>query len=541
MRWLTILATALFVLSANGWSASANAQESLPGESVSAALEDLLSSEAEAAVEGGAAADVSALRQFYAARDFDPLWTGDAIRQERAVEVLEIIQSAEREGLLPDHYGATSLTEQATSTTSAGKAAFELNLSRAFIRYGQAIHAGQTDPTLVNDEVRVVPPNVAPETLLFAAGNNAFPADVLRSLAPAGGEYQRLRAALAEYRALAAAGGWPQIDEGETLRPGDEDPRVEQVRARLAVTGELAAWRAEGGPLFDSGLFLAVREFQSRHGLEQDGIIGPMTLTALNVTAEQRVNQMVLNMERRRWMGPLEGRRYIFVNLADFQLKLVSNGKTIHTARTVVGAPYHRTPVFTEDMTYLVINPNWHVPSSIARNELLPKAQEDPTYLAANNFAVLDADGTPVPMTRINWNALDASNLPYRFRQGPGDGNALGRVKFMLPNEYNIYLHDTPSKSLFGRSVRAFSHGCVRVQDPFDLAEVILADQGWSRSRIDAANQAGDRLVVTLKDPIPVYISYITAWANKDGTVHFRDDIYGRDATLADAILGVGS
>ena len=522
-------------------------------------LEALLSPEAYQA-EGGAEAgflalpanaeEATAVRKFYAARRFEPLWTGSPEKEERAADVLGVLAAAAEEGLLPLHYGLPGLLAQAEAELPTEQALFELSLTHGFIRYGQAVHAGQVDPALVDSEVRVVPPEVSPATLLYAAGGNAYPADVLRTLAPAGQEYRRLRSALAAYRAQAAAGGWPRVPDGPTLRPAaeadrplthDDIVRIAALRSRLAATGDLPVWLDNASGRFDAALTAAVKAFQTRHGLAADGVVGPKTLAALNVPVEQRIDRMVLNMERRRWMGPLEGERYIFVNLADFQLKLVARGKTVHTARVVVGAPYHRTPVFTEDMTYLVINPEWNVPRSIARNELLPRVQAEPSYLADNNFSVIDASGTPVDMTRIDWDSLSGTSLPYRFRQGPGDGNALGRVKFMLPNPYSIYLHDTPSKSLFGETVRAFSHGCIRVQDPFSLAEVVLAEQGWTRTEIDDAHDAGDRRVVSLETPIPVYISYITAWANKDGGIHFRDDIYGRDERLAAAILGLDS
>lgn len=560
MSWRKMLVALLIFLPAVACAQAPLAEPGLAVSPLAPELESLLSLEAREAADPTAdsilalstdADEAAAVRRFYASRRFEPLWVGDDVKEARAAELLDLLAAAGDEGLLPVQYGMPGLTEQAALKAPAEKAVFELSLTHAFIRYGQAVHAGQVNPTLVDSEVRVVPPEVTAGTLLFAAGNNAFPADVLRALAPSGQEYRRLRTALAGHRAKAASGGWPQIPDGPTLKPAaelasgegndDDGPRVAALRARLAAGGELPAWRDDGSPLFDAGLALAVKAFQARHGLEQDGIVGPRTLAALNVTIEQRIDQIVLNLERRRWMGPLEGDRYIFVNLADFQLKLVERGKTVHTARVVVGTPFHRTPVFTENMTYLVINPEWNVPSSIARNELLPKAQEDPGYLAANNFAVLDAAGTPVDLRLIDWSAQSRSSLPYRFRQGSGDGNALGRIKFMLPNPYNIYLHDTPSKRLFGETVRAFSHGCIRVEDPYRLAEIILAGQGWNRADLDAAHDAGDRRVVSLEKEIPVYISYITAWTNKDGTMHFRDDIYERDARLSAAILGIES
>jgi murein L,D-transpeptidase YcbB/YkuD len=219
---------------------------------------------------------------------------------------------------------------------------------------------------------------------------------------------------------------------------------------------------------------------------------------------------------------------------------VVDEPKTIYDSRVVVGKPYHRTPVFSGDMTYLVINPYWHVPPSIARSEILPAVQKDPGYLAAKNFTVLSswsANAAPLDPNKIDWKSISKGNLSYKFRQGSGDGNALGRIKFMFPNQFNVYLHDTPAKSLFDRAVRSFSHGCIRVADPPGLAEVVLNGQsGWTLDKIKAAIASEERQTVNLDKPLPVHITYLTAWVNKDGSVHFRDDIYGRDERLLAAL-----
>ena len=236
------------------------------------------------------------------------------------------------------------------------------------------------------------------------------------------------------------------------------------------------------------------------------------------------------------------GQRYVFVNLADFHLKVVDEPKTIFVTRVVVGKPFFRTPVFSKDMSYLVVNPYWNVPPSIARNEILPKIKENANYLAEKNFELLSdwsSDAYAIDPTTIDWSRMTRGNFTYKVRQGPGAGNALGRLKFMFPNPFNIYLHDTPAKTLFDRYERTFSHGCVRVQHPQDFAAVILGGQSdWDPARIEAAIETGVSQVVSLAEPLPVHITYLTAWTNKDGTVHFRDDVYGRDVPLRTALLG---
>jgi L,D-transpeptidase YcbB len=277
-------------------------------------------------------------------------------------------------------------------------------------------------------------------------------------------------------------------------------------------------------------------------GLEQDGLIGQNTFAALNVPAGERVRQILLNLERRRWMADNPGERYVFVNLADFELKVVDGPRTVFDTRVVVGAPYHRTPVFSGEMTYLEINPYWNVPPSIARKELLPKIKADPGYLAANDFELLSDwsdSARALDPHSIDWSTVTPERFTYKLRQGPGAGNALGHIKFMFPNQFNIYLHDTPARGLFARDVRDFSHGCIRVQDPETFGAFVLAKQsGWSLDTIDAAIATGKRQIVTLDAPLPVHIAYLTAWVNKDGTVHFRRDVYGRDAILAAHLFG---
>jgi len=359
--------------------------------------------------------------------------------------------------------------------------------------------------------------------------------------------YARQTAALADYRALASRGGWQPLPTGETLKPGMTDPRVGLLRHRLRLVGDLKAAddlaESGGDPNFyDEAVVAAVKWMQYRHGLAQDGAVGDRTIAALNVPIEQRIEQMILNLERRRWIPDDLGQRYIFVNLADQELKLVDEPRTLLDMRVVVGKPYTRTPIFSHMMTYVEINPYWNVPPSIARDELLPKIKQDVSYLTKNNYVLFSdwsSGATVIDPRSIDWSQVSKTSFPFKIRQDAGDGNALGRVKFMFPNRFNIYLHDTPAKSLFGRTGRTFSHGCVRVEDPALLAEYVLAQTpGWDRARIDAAIASGERTIATLQQPLPVHIVYLTSWVNKDGSVQFRDDVYDRDAELATALLG---
>ncbi len=281
-----------------------------------------------------------------------------------------------------------------------------------------------------------------------------------------------------------------------------------------------------------------MEHFQERNGLNADGVIGPDTLEAVNVPVSTRVTQLAINLERRRWMTDEPGKFFVSVNLADQALKVVEmrddREKTIHTARLIVGKPYHDTPVFTGQMSYVVFNPYWNVPSSIANKEYLPKLRQNPGALQSLNIRIFAAGGAEVNPFSVNWNGL--SRVPYSLRQDSGDKNALGRIKFIFPNKYNVYIHDTPTKSLFSKDKRFYSHGCMRVQYPRQLAEVILGPQGWTTDMINQQIDSGQRKIVTLKQKIPVYVTYLTAWVDKDGTVNFRRDVYGRDKILAAAL-----
>ncbi len=477
------------------------------------------------------------LAAFYRERQMAPLWLDENGATARARSLAAALRSADRSGLDPEDYGASIIAGLLPAGAPDERAELELRLSLGLIEITSDLASGRLEPHKVDPELFVYPQEVDPAKVIRTAATVTDIAAFVGSFEPAQPEYQRLRAALADYRALAAAGGWPAVTDGPTLKPGMTAPRVAQLRARLGVPAASGTDPA----LFDDELARAVESFQQRHGLEQDGAVGQNTLAALNVSVEDQIRQILLNLERRRWMPDNPGERYVFVNLADFELKVVDGPKTVFDTRVVVGAPYHRTPVFSGEMTYLEINPYWNVPPSIARNELLPKIRQDPGYLAANNFELLSdwSDSAKVlDAHTIDWSTVTPERFAYKLRQGPGPGNALGHIKFMFPNRFNVYLHDTPARGLFAKDQRSFSHGCIRVANPEQLGAFVLDRQdGWSLAEIEAAIATGQRMVVPLQEPLPVHITYLTAWVNKDGSVNFRRDVYGRDEILAAALL----
>jgi murein L,D-transpeptidase YcbB/YkuD len=345
--------------------------------------------------------------------------------------------------------------------------------------------------------------------------------------------------ALAAFRELELAGGWLAISDGPTLREGDSDARVLELRARLRKTGQLASADDTGTELLDTALVDAVKLFQQQHGLAEDGAVGKATLAALNVPVTTRIDQLRMTLERLRWvLGEFED-NMLFVNIAGFHSYLVQDGVVTWEGRVMVGQPFRKTPIFRGEMEYLVFNPTWTIPPSILIEDTLPAILRDPGYLARNDIVVLTLDGAPVDPTTIDWPAMIASGFPYILRQQPGPQNAMGQVKFIFPNEHFVFFHDTPNKNLFGRPERAFSSGCIRVEHPLELAELLLDDAAkWSRADIDALLAKKQTRSIHLRETMPVFLMYITASAEPDGTTHFYRDIYGRDARLLQELMG---
>jgi len=365
----------------------------------------------------------------------------------------------------------------------------------------------------------------------------ATPALAMPDATPATGELcvlPALEKSLAQYRELAAQGGWPQVPDGPALHEGDKNDRIPFLRQRLVASADLAA-SAGQGDIFDGALREAVQKFQTRHGLAADGTVGAGTLTELNVPISERIRQLAASLERCQPLPSVLEHRHILVNIADFTLKLYEDGKPVLSMPVIVGKTYRQTPVFNGRIASLVINPTWEVPHSIATKDILPKIKKNPGYLSKMHLRVFQGwkDATEINPATINWASLSPAHFPYRLRQDPGPANALGRVKFLFPNPYDVYLHDTPSRELFHKDARTFSSGCIRIAKPLDLAAYLL--QGTKLNSMDALNEAISHektQQIAIPAPIPVHIVYMTAWVDRDGIIQFRSDIYNRDPAL---------
>ena len=354
------------------------------------------------------------------------------------------------------------------------------------------------------------------------------------------GFYTRLKEGLAHYRTLATAGGWPTIPPGPKLEPGVHDDRVPLIRERLRITGDYQGPTQVTGNFYGPELQKAVRNFQERHNLEVDGRIGRATLAAMNVTAEERVNQIRVNLERMRWVSDKLPPDYLLVDIAAQRVELYRDGEEVWHAKAIVGRPDRPTPIFRDRIEYLEFNPTWTVPPTILKEDVVPKARKDPNAVRKKGLEIIDRRGNKIEPEAVDWNVA-ANNLPYTFRQPPGPKNALGQVKFMFPNRHSVYLHDTADRQLFQRATRTLSSGCVRVDKPIELAEQVLNDPKWNPDKFASVFESKKPSSVRLKEPLPVILSYWTAEADEQGRVHFREDFYGHDQPVLAALDGPGA
>ena len=468
-----------------------------------------------AALAREAPARAEVLLRFYAERDYRPAWSRGHGLSREGEALARALRDAGREGLDAARYWDPAW-DAASDGDEGAAGTIDLRLTDAFLRYASDVGQGRLDPAAVNPywAQRARPVDV------FALLRDAVEArdleQTLRGLLPRNPQYAALREALSRYRAIAEKGGWPAVAAPQRpWRPGQRAPEVAALRARLAVEGDLHA-SAHGAKalVFDVAVAAAVKRFQLRHGLEPSGTVDRHTLAALNVPAPDRVRQIELNLERWRWLSPALEDRFVLVNIAGFELHAFDGGRDTLRMRVVTGnAARTPTPVFGRPMTHVVFRPYWNVPTSIAEDEILPAVYRDRGYLRRHNMVLVKDEGGT------------------QLRQRPGPGNALGLVKFLLPNPFGVYLHDTPEDALFARARRDKSHGCVRVERPFELARFALGGAPeWTPARIKAAMARGGEQHVALPAPLPVFVTYLTAWADEGGVTRFFPDVYEHDA-----------
>ena len=538
----------MFFLCTNSISAERSPVDPLQNDVITSLIEKRVTewnTISEETIGGDQIFSVVLVKSFYKGRKFYPAWSENG-HLTQVDTLIRAVEEAYGDGLSPDYYHLNrikSLVDEVgkeSAPDSTQLSDLDILLTDAFLTLGCHLSAGCVNPVTIETKWFAKSLKVDVSSVLEQALNKKQIQEALSGLRPQKNIYNRLRLALSLYRKLSSNADWPLVSAGPSLKKGSKSDRVVELRKRLAASGDLAAVEATVEDLFDEKVEQTIFSFQKRHGLKVDGVVGRATLNALNIPLKERMRQMELNMERLRWiLGSLE-ERYIVVNIANYQLDVIENDKSILSMKVVIGKPYQATPIFTAKMTYLVINPVWNIPDSIARKEILKKAKKDPHYLAEQNINVFRGWGSQeqhIDTEHIDWSQVTEKSFPYRFRQEPGPLNPLGTLKFMFPNEYDVYLHDTPSKRLFSENVRAFSHGCARIEKPLELAEYLLRDDPrWSHKELASAITKGTEQIVMIHHPVNVHFLYLTAWVDESGTVQFRNDIYGRDALLDEAL-----
>ncbi len=476
------------------------------------------------------------IARYYELNAYNPSW-----KDKRNVEeLIRNLVDAYNEGLLPEDYHLDkikSLMNETRSNQDPDKLAdLDLLMTDGLFLYGKDLIQGKVDQKKIRPGWNV-PSNKLPgngDSLLYAALENENLTKLLSRLKPDNFMYVHLRKGLKRYRKIAENGGWPEIPEGQVLKAGMKDERVVLLRRYLTIVGDLpVSVVCENDTVYDEEVVNAVKQFQFRHNLRQDGVLGKGTLGEMNVPVEERINDIRVNMERARWVMHQLPDDFLVVNIAGFNIRRIMNDSIVYYSRVIVGRQFHESPIFKGKIRYIVINPTWTLPHSIATKETLPKLQRNPKYLKEKHMIIMDRTGKVIDPSTIDFHKLSANNFPYIVRQKAGPHNALGQVKFIFPNKYSVYLHDTPSKSLFANEDRAFSHGCIRLERKWELLIDLMNEPDvWNMERINELLKSEVTTRINLPEPIEIILLYWTAGADKEDRLYFDKDIYERDVAV---------
>jgi L,D-transpeptidase YcbB len=490
-------------------------------------------------VRGSRLLQADAVARFFEARAFTPAWRLPAAAQQ----VLVAIGNIEQDGLTPPDYHLNAITAALDAYTKAPSpevtADLHVLVADAAVALVDDVRYGRVRPSSLDPKWNVDPRRGTP-ALDHALADVARAASLdagIEAQKPTHFIYAGLKQALAHMRSTAKAGGWPIVTSGTAIKPGASDPRVAVIRKRLLVAGELGSATSAADTVYSEELLGAIKSFQAHHRLTEDGVIGKATIDAMNVSAEARAQQLRVNLERARWVIAGLSDTFVLVNLPAFKVYLIRDRKNVWEARTQIGRAARQTPTFRADMKYLVLNPDWTVPPTILAQDVLEGMRKKQDTIARKRLTILDQQGRVVDPASIDWQNATRGNFRYTLRQPPGPDNALGRIKFIFPNQHSIFLHDTPSRDLFSSDQRTFSSGCIRVDHPLDLAALLLEGQdGWTRTRIQERVDSEESQTVFLTTPLPVVIVYWTVSVGASGELRFAKDVYGLDPAVLRAL-----
>lgn len=486
------------------------------------------------------------LMEFYDQRHHKPIWSEGESFQNNPQELIQEIKNSYSEGLKPSDYHLEIINQIMdnpqlfTDDFLDQRALLDILLTDAYLSLASDYLNGKINAEIIVDDYDYRDDQLEAQKLLNLLFEEKNISKILEAQLPKSDNYTALRKKLYLYRDSGKIDPWPKIESGETLGVKAEGERVNQLIENLLARNYLSSSQFESRRFFGENVKRAVAQFQMNNGLNADGVVGKKTLNALNLSREYRIKQLIINMERWRWLPEDLGQRYIYVNIADYNLKLFVNNQLKMEMKTIVGREQRSTPVFSDTIDYLVLNPYWYVPESIAVKDILPEIKKDQKYLEENNFSLFQYTGNnkleEIDPDEVEWNQINEENFNYLIRQNPGNNNSLGRVKFMFPNKFSVYLHDTPGKYLFSKNQRNFSSGCIRIEKPVDLAEYLLNDQEeWTRNNIEEEMKKDTEKIIYLNNPIKIYLQYNTAWVNHFGNLNFREDIYNRDQKIMEA------
>ena len=491
------------------------------------------------------------LQKFYKARGFEPVWCGKKDHSYNISLLQGYLRASADHGLNPMDYAATPDVDRCSDLDDSLTAEFDISLTNAFLKYSKDVTSGSLDPKQVDEEWFIKRVEFDPIASLDAALKSDKLQETLNNIQPQHKQYQLLQEKLIKYREIQRNRSWQFIPPGRALKPGDRHPHIPLIRRRLAYEAEGGLYPRGDELIYDRDLLIAVQRFQKNHGLDMDGIVGPGTKQAMNMSVEWRIKQIKTSMERWRWMPRTLGESYILVNVPGFEMDFIKNGRSILSMRTITGSRDNASPSFQSKITRIIFNPTWTVPTSIAVNELIPQQLKDPNFISKSDMEVFmknqkgnrDESNTKYNPQDIDWTQFSEKHFPYLLVQRPGPNNSLGRIKFQTPNKFGIYLHDTPYRHLFTRDDRALSHGCIRLEKPQQLAAMLMGDRlnptPESANKVGSLIDAKETIQHNLTETVPVYVVYMTTWVDESGRIQFRDDIYDRDRKISSSLSGL--